>query len=350
MEGREERNMRGVPLTRTSAFAPFARFLSEVGTAIDPLLANVGLPSAALAEPDALIPLHPVCALLDTAARREGLEHLGFLVGQRTPLSTLGSFGELIGRCFSLHEALHTAVRFHSSYSSDGRLRLAMDGGRVWLSCTQDRRLERGWQELEQFSVMLMIQLVRLTTHREWRPQEVRLRVPRDRGLEKLDALADARIGFGHVSAGIEIPKALLREPLVDTESGVLAREELERELHRTAPAPDFAGSLRQAVGTFLREGYPSVQKTAAAIGMSIRTLQRRLRESGISYSRLVEEERFRAAVELIKESRLRITDVAMELGYSDLANFTHAFHRWTGLSPSEYRRHEAQPTAPNAR
>jgi AraC-like DNA-binding protein len=333
--------MKGVPLTHASAFAPFVGFLSEVGTAVGPLLDKVGLPADVLPGSDALIPLHPLCAFLDTVARTEGLEHLGFLVGQRTAFSDLGSLGQLIVRCFSLHDALHTFIRVHPTYSTDSRFRLVVEGERTWLQGTLDRRLERGWQEIEQFNVVMMIQLVRLTSHSEWRPREVHLRVPRGVGLEKIEPLADARISFGQASTGIEIPSVLLREPLVGTNCGGTTREELEQDLHRTAPATDFAGSVRQAVGTFLRNGYPSAQRTAEAIGMSLRTLQRRLGENGVSYSRLVEEERFRLAGELIRQSRLRITDVAMELGYTDLANFTHAFYRWTGLSPREYRRRE---------
>ena len=336
--------MRGVPLVHASALAPTVRFLTEIGTPVKSLLARVGLPVAALTEPDALIPMHQVCLLVETAAHAERLEHLGFLIGQRTPFSAMGSFGRLVAQCFSLHEALHTAVRIVSAYTSDGRLRLTVDGERIWVQHALDRRLECGWREVEQFTVMLVIQLVRLTSHRTWRPREVRLRIPPDAGLNRIEPLADARFSFGHAFTSIEIPRALLREPLVGIDPSDLTSERLEQDLHRTAPAADFSSSVRQVVGTFLRDGYPSVQQVAGSIGTSVRTLQRWLTESGVSYSRIVEEERIRLATELLTQTRLRFTDVAMELGYADLAPFTHAFRRWTGLSPSEYRRHEIGP------
>ena len=333
--------MSGVPLVHASALAPSVSFLTEIGTPMESLLARVGLPAGALTEPDALIPMHQVCLLVETAARAEGLEHLGFLIGQRTPFSAMGSYGRLVAQCFSLQEALHTAVRIVSAYTSDGRLRLTVDGERIWLKHALDRRLERGWREVEQFNVMIMIQLVRLTSHRAWRPREVRLRIPREVGLDRIEPLADARLSFGHAFTSIEIPRALLREPLVGIDPSVLTPKQLEQGLHRTAPAADFRGSVRQVVGTFLRDGYPSVQQVAGSIGTSVRTLQRRLTKSGVSYSRIVEEERLRLATELLTQSHLRFTDVALELGYADLAPFTHAFRRWTGLSPSEYRRNE---------
>ena len=343
--------MRGVPLIRASALAPFIPFLEEVGVAIDSLLPNIGLPATGLSQPEALVPMHQVGALLHTVARRQGLTHLGYIVGERTSIKdALGSLGKRVAGSFSLHEALHTLVGLFPTFGTSGRLRLAVEEGRMWLRHTQDRRIERGWREAEQFDVMLMIDLVRLTSHRRWRPREVQLRAQREAGLEKIEALAEARITFGNPSTGIEIPSSLLPESLVGARPAPFGREQIDAPLPPPPPAVDFPGSVRQIVATLLRDGYPDVRQTAAAIGMSVRTLQRRLSEGGVSYSRVVERERLRAAEELLAQPRLRITDVAIELGYQDLANFTHAFHRWTGLTPSEYRRHESETSYSRAR
>ena len=318
-----------------------------MGAPIDRLLAKVGLPVATLWQPEVLLPSHQVFVFLDAAARAEGLEHLGFIVGQRTSVEDgLGSFGRLIAGAFSLHEALHTAVRLYSAFASDGRLRLDLEDGRVWLRHTHDRRIERGSREGEQFALVMMIQIVRLASGRLWRPREVQLRAQRGVGLQRIDPLGDARITFGHASTGVEIPSTLLREPCVGVPPAPFVRGKLEHDLLATAPAIEFAGSVRQTVRIHLAHCYPSVRFTARAIGMSVRTVQRRLSETGVSFSRLVEQERLRLAAALLTEPRVRITDVAIELGYKDLANFTHAFHRWTGLSPSEYRRNEVGITS----
>jgi len=339
--------VKGVPLIRVSAAAPFVRFLREMGAPIDRLLDNVGLAAATLSRPEVLLPAHQVLAFIDAAARAQGLEHLGLIVGQRTSIEdALGSFGSLLAAASSLHEALHTAVRLCSAFASDGRLRLDLKDGQVWLRHTYDRRLERGWREAEQFTLMMMVQLVRLASARPWRPREVQLRAERGVGLEGIEPLADARITFGHASTGIEIPRALLREPFVGVRPAPFVRGKLEHDLLATAPAVGFAASIRQTVRTHLTHCYPSVRFTAGAIGMSVRTVQRRLFESGVSFSRLVQQERVRLAAALLTEPRVTITDVAAELGYKDLANFTHAFHRWTGFSPSEYRRNEVWATS----
>lgn len=87
-----------------------------------------------------------------------------------------------------------------------------------------------------------------------------------------------------------------------------------------------------------MQDGYPGIQRLADSAGTSVRTLQRRLEEERIQYSRMVEEVRFDLAVTLMGDERYKLKDIAQELGYRDCANFNRAFRRWAGISPSEYR------------
>ena len=77
---------------------------------------------------------------------------------------------------------------------------------------------------------------------------------------------------------------------------------------------------------------------------MSVRSLQRRLHESELDFGRLVEEARLELARRMLGDSELKIVEVAAELGYTDSANFTRAFRRWTGVPPREFRRAQAAP------
>ena len=333
--------MKGVPLIRASAFIPFVTFLEEIGARVDPMLARARLPEAALAQPESLIPVHQACQFVADAARRESIEQLGFVVGQKMSIDALGTFGRLVTRSLTLHELLYTAVRLHPSYSTGGRLWLEPDGDRTWLRYGQDRRIEQGWQQAEQLSVALMLQTLRMAPVTMPGPIEVQLRAKAAPGPRDAELFANTRLSYGHPATGVAVPRASLSQALAGSRRTSSAWLHLERWLLLTGPAADFSGSVRQAVRTLLLDGYPDVRHTAAAIGMSVRTLQRRLGESGSSYSRLIEQERFRTAVRLLADPSIKVTNVAIELGYTDLANFTHAFRRWTGVSPSEFRRAE---------
>src|SRR5262249_16879752 len=89
---------------------------------------------------------------------------------------------------------------------------------------------------------------------------------------------------------------------------------------------------------TMLRLDLLSVNHVAEAVGLSTRTLQRRLHEEGTSLARLIAQVRLDFARRLLRDPERPIRDVAIDLGYSDPAHFTRAFHTWTGLTPREYR------------
>lgn len=83
----------------------------------------------------------------------------------------------------------------------------------------------------------------------------------------------------------------------------------------------------------------PSIEQAARRMGMSPRTLQRRLAGQGLTFRRLVDEVRLEGAVNLLIGSELPITEISARLGYSTPSGFCRAFSRWTGRSPSEIRR-----------
>ena len=86
-------------------------------------------------------------------------------------------------------------------------------------------------------------------------------------------------------------------------------------------------------------DGYPAIERVAEHIGSSVRTLQRRLSEAGVTHTALVEHARRDMALRKLKTTRLPIGQVAKELGFRDPSSLSRAFQRWTGMSPRTYRR-----------
>ncbi len=103
--------------------------------------------------------------------------------------------------------------------------------------------------------------------------------------------------------------------------------------------SPDLTQRVRQVVGVLLSRGAPDLHVVASVVNVSVRTLQRRLRADGVSYARVLADARFEAARQMLRDSDVRIGEVARTLGYSDAAHFTRAFQRWTGVTPRDFRR-----------
>ena len=98
-----------------------------------------------------------------------------------------------------------------------------------------------------------------------------------------------------------------------------------------------FVDDVRMLV--LARPGYfPDIDYVAEKLGMSNRTLRRRLREEGSGFRELLDEIRYGLAKEYLANTRLPMDEIANLLGYTEPGNFSHAFRRWSGASPSAWR------------
>jgi AraC-like DNA-binding protein len=127
--------------------------------------------------------------------------------------------------------------------------------------------------------------------------------------------------------------------PASDRRLYPILEQYLERQFE-TSPADDrFAATIRSAIENAMRDGEPRVGRVASAVGVSVRTLERRLAESGLHYKTLVDDIRRRLALRYLRDHTQTLSEVAYLLGYSELSAFTRAFKRWTGVTPSAHRR-----------
>jgi AraC-like DNA-binding protein len=99
---------------------------------------------------------------------------------------------------------------------------------------------------------------------------------------------------------------------------------------------------LRREIARILVKGEVGIEHLARATGTSVRTLQRRLKGAGVNYSDLQDDVRKTLALNLLENETLALAEVAFSLGYSEVSAFNHAFRRWLGQSPGQYRGHRA--------
>jgi AraC-like DNA-binding protein len=149
----------------------------------------------------------------------------------------------------------------------------------------------------------------------------------------------EARSTISNGRPVVVFPPGMLERPLKPLFPARAIDEAAEQAWLASTPAGDFAGAVQQVIDMLSSPTAPRIGLTAAAIGISVRGLQRRLAEAGMSYERLVVQSRFATATQLLQNTDATVLDVALDAGYSDHAHFTRAFRRWTGMSPSEFRR-----------
>jgi AraC-like DNA-binding protein len=113
----------------------------------------------------------------------------------------------------------------------------------------------------------------------------------------------------------------------------------------RNSAEGSFVEEIRAFARTTLATGHCTIERCAARLEASARTIQRRLNEHGLRFSEIVEEERVEAAKRALTATGHSLSDIALNLGYSDQSSFGRAFKRWTGSTPQGFREKGGAPS-----
>lgn len=146
-------------------------------------------------------------------------------------------------------------------------------------------------------------------------------------------------VHFNHEFNGIEIEKHLLDLPLNTydreiNEALCLQASTMLSQLIETSPV----NSVRQFIINQLPIGVPDIDEVASQLGLSVRTLQRKLSENEQTFSSMVDEIRHELALSYLKNTKTKVIYIAQMLGFSEQSAFQRAFKRWTNMTPKHYR------------
>ena len=138
----------------------------------------------------------------------------------------------------------------------------------------------------------------------------------------------------------LQVSEAMLQVPnqLGDARISDFFDTHMEKELAELADDSALEKRVRIQIAQRLSEGVPNVSDIAAQLGMSGRSLQRRLAERGFAYQDLVDESRRELAERLLKASDYALAEIAFMTGFSEQSAFTRAFKRWAGQTPRSFR------------
>lgn len=140
-----------------------------------------------------------------------------------------------------------------------------------------------------------------------------------------------------------------LDRPFVTHNEELLAAlgPQLDNELAAQSKGLDLGEQVKHCLKRSLAGRRPTIQDVAQVLGMSSRTLQRRLGEGGLTFQKLVEDTRRELAHHYLRQSTVELSGVAFLLGYEDANSFFRAFHGWEGTTPGEWRGREDLGRAP---
>ena len=329
------------PSTLATLILPIAKALRIEG--IDPMLLmeQAGIDPAMVINPDRRIPVENMQTLWRLAGEATDEEAFGLLAAEQLQPATLQGLGLAVLASDSIYDALKRLVRFARVFSTGLGLELRECGEVVELEMLTDEEFtgeHLNWLTYD-FGIGLIVVLCRLTLGEYFSPINIQCRRPEPAAPDRFAAMLGSRIEFDADRNCITFVKSDIMEPLA-TANAELARVNDEQAETYLATFVEVSAA-RQVVSRIvehLPDGPPSQKQIAAAMNVSNRTLQRKLKDEGTSFIDLLQDARLALAKKYLAQPQRSIVEIAYLLGFSEPSTFSRAFKRWTGQAPAEYR------------
>ncbi|HMI85850.1 MAG TPA: AraC family transcriptional regulator [Polyangiaceae bacterium] len=302
------------------------------------LLTGSNVTEASLSDPATRLSLRTFERLIERARTLTGEPGLGFHLGLSMRISAHGHLGFAAMTATTLRGALEIATRFAPTRSTAVDLRLEVDGDRALVVVEEKGAFGSARDVIITSLIVGIWQIGNALTGQSLRGG-VDLAFPEPSYFARFASLAPGPVRFDQPRHQLIFDKSILELPLVlsDPAAQSLAREQCERELEAIGPRAAVVAGVRAGLARD-EGGFHALPRIAKQMHMSVRTLKRKLEADGTSYSELLDEQRRGKAMLLLRRDDLAIEEIADRLGYSDAANFTRAFRRWTGTTPKAFR------------
>lgn len=322
------------------ALSGFRRRLQAQGVDGGMLARTHGVPDDAWQDRNVEIPLKTFVGLYEAGSQESGLSDLGWASGAVFNLHDLGTFGESVASAPTIGAALRTFESFLQLIQSDTELHLTVDGSVATVSY---RILNPDiWPRRQdaEFTLSILIALVRRSAGADWTPDEIGFEHQPARRVQSWNETTGTDCRFGDAVNSFSFPARLLDLPMpgCDTEIHRCLYGTLNSDLvaqNRSTPV-----SRRVATLIYSRLGsqWIDVNSVARTLGLSRRTLHRRLMAENTGYSDILDDCRYRLARRFLTDPARSLSDIAFALSYSDQSAFGRAFRRRSGMTPQQYR------------
>jgi AraC-like DNA-binding protein len=321
---------------RVGALVELPQVLRDIGEDPATVIAGAGIDPDLLRNPENSLSFVELGRLLQACVAATGCEHFGLLVGQRSATASLGLVGRLMQTAPTLKDAILDLCTNQRRYVRGAVAYLVIQNDIAFWGYAVHHPGMPAIEQVSDGAIAVGFNIMRELVGAA--PDEVLTsrRAPSDKVPYRRFFGLTPR--FDAEQHALAFPTSLLTRPVRG------ADRELRRILEKAVAAywAIEQPSITDTVVRMLRARviFPDtcLEAVASELSMHPRTLNRRLQAEGKSFRELVNEARFEVSRQLLAGTRMDITDIALALGYTDPSGFTHAFQRWSGLAPSEWR------------
>ena len=312
----------------------------QAGIKAHAMLRKAGLTPLQIDNPEIRVTVQSQIKFLDLAANALGDEFLGFHLAQSFELREMGLLFYVMASSDLLGDALRRGAHYSTIQNQGVRLtyraqkEIAITFGYVGVA----RHLDR--HQIEFFMTTLVRMCRHLTGH-QLQPRSVKIIHRRTEASSELKTFFGGKVEFGAAADEIIFSKSVERIPLTDADpflNALLRKYCDEARSNRSAELSTLRASIENTIIPLLPHEKVRVSDVSRELGLSKRTLARRMTSEGLSFSGILRDLRYDLAKRYLNEADLSISMIAWLLGYQEVSSFTHAFKRWIGKTPKQAR------------
>jgi AraC-like DNA-binding protein len=309
------------------------------GIDVAPLIAKAGLTRRQVEEEDVWLPAEGQIRFVELIADAMQDDLLGFHLACDMDLREIGLLYYVLNSCDLLGDALRRAGRYCAMINEGVRVlvregkELALDVKYVGVERLSDRQQIEAW-------VTALVRICRQLTNRQLLPCVISFIHRREGGCPEMDAFMGREVTFGADADEVVFLGTAQQTPILGADpylNRLLVRYCEEVRSHRAASST-FRVGVENEIAPLLPHGKANAPEIARRLGLSTRTLARRLAAEGLTFSTVLDRLRSGLAQRYLQDKDLPISKIAWMLGYGEVSAFTHAYKRWTGRTPSEAR------------
>ncbi|WP_218578326.1 AraC family transcriptional regulator [Vineibacter terrae] len=312
--------------------------LDEMGKEAAAVIARAGINPDVLRNPENFLSFTEVGRLLQACVTATDCQHFGFLVGRRSTTASLGLVGRLMRNAPTLGQAIRDICVNQKYYVQGAVTYLALQGETAFWGYAVYFQGMQAREQLVDGATAVGVSMFRELSGVS--PDAVlSLRQP-PRDVEPYRQFYGYVPQFGAEQNAIVFPARLLAAPVQGADRQLRRILEASVAKYWAAKKPSVSEQAIRLLRAAIIFDRASLEEVAGDLGMQARTVNRRLKEEGTTFRDLLNKARFDVAREMLMGTRMPVTDVALAMGYADASTFNHAFQRWAGMAPSEWRGH----------
>ena len=305
------------------------------------LFADAGLPVQCLRDATGAIPVEKMYVLWEKVLQLSADEMFAVQAAERVPLGAYGVLDYMVMTSSSPKDALVRTSRFFGVFNTAFLLSLQPYRNAVCFELLHPHGSGEPPRPYIEYIFFNYLVRLRMATRQTCSPVEVQVTYARPDGVKDYDAVFGASVRFRQPANRLIFAACTMemRHPCADPELCELFEFYAQKKMRQSQGTQSGLPDIRKALTQNLESGSPTLPAIARQLGKSRRCLQRDIAASGQTFRDVLDSVRQERAVDLLKKQDLPISEIAMKLNFSGPSAFSHAFRRWTGQSPQQYRK-----------